>query len=205
MTGPQTLGRPIARRVGFSTTGGVLPDPGSQMWVAPLASNASSSTPGEAQEQGHPVFLWPGTLDTIGAEVVTTAGSAGAVLRFGIRGSAFPGGRSHMPTAAVLLDAGTVSAETTGFKSVAISFRIMVPGIYWLTCTVQGAATTRPTMRFRSASTSLPVQTGSTTPDLGNNNAVPLLINTSVTGALPATAGYTQVASAPSVAVRYVA
>lgn len=73
-------------------------------------------------------------LDRIACEV-TTAGAAGAVVRMGIfqkrAGDERPG--------TVLLDAGTVSATTTGVKEITIDVTLE-PGLHWLCVVSQVAA-----------------------------------------------------------------
>lgn len=57
---------------------------------------------------------------------VTTAGPAGAAMRLGIYaddGTGYPG--------ALILDAGTVLADSTGFKEIAIT-QALARGLYWL-------------------------------------------------------------------------
>lgn len=70
------------------------------------------------------------TFTRIGLEVTTAAASN--VFRLGIRndnGNGYPG--------ALVLDAGTIDASTTGFKEITIS-QILTPGRYWVSATLQG-------------------------------------------------------------------
>jgi hypothetical protein len=79
-------------------------------------------------------FPLPTDLTHIRAEV-TTAGSAGAVIRLGLyeQGSdGFPGN--------LIVDAGTVSSETTGVKEVTISET--VTGLIYMAIVTQGATCT---------------------------------------------------------------
>lgn len=207
MTGPQMLGRPLSHRVPpsfFAIPEGDRPSP---EWMFALGSTINS-TPTEGTEFGTPVRLRPGFLDAIACEVVTTPGSAGAVVRLGIRKPTRTDGRTNFPgVASLVLDAGTVSAESTGAKIITISppLQIAEPGVYFLTATVQGGASTRPTMRHRSTNFSALAQAGTSSPDLGNSATVVVGLNTSVTGALPAdSSAAAQSANGPAVAVRYV-
>jgi len=91
-----------------------------------------------------------GAISEIGAEIVTTAGNAGSTIRFGIRldNNGIPGD--------LLVDLGTVAADTTGVKTLAVSLstananRLARGGRFWVTVTAQGATTTAPTMRANS-------------------------------------------------------
>lgn len=72
------------------------------------------------------------------AVLVTTAGSAGSVVRLGVYnddGKANPG--------TLAFDAGTVATTATGLAEIAITQTLAV-GLYWLTAASQGAAATQP-------------------------------------------------------------
>jgi hypothetical protein len=108
-------------------------------WYGPWGNASTSSRP-----NGYLTCL-PLRVDTgfnvvgIGIEV-TTAGQAGAVLRLGIyidSGSA-PG--------ALLLDAGTVAADSTGIKTLPIS-ATLTAGWWWLAALPQNCPTTLPVTR----------------------------------------------------------
>jgi len=82
----------------------------------------------------------PVTLDSIGCEV-TTAGSAGTVIRLGIYADnkSVPG--------ALVLDAGTVAGDSTGAKVIAIN-QLLTPARYWVASVTQNVgAGTAPTVR----------------------------------------------------------
>lgn len=83
------------------------------------------------------------TIIRLGAAVETTAGSAGALLRFGLRAGSFTTGK---PAATVLADGGTADATTTGWKEVVVSQAVTAGLLYFITVTHQGAASTRPTL-----------------------------------------------------------
>lgn len=70
---------------------------------------------------------------------VTTGGSAGAVIRLGIYADA-----SGQP-GALLVDAGTVAATTTGGKQITIA-KTLSAGLWWLALVCQGAPVTTPTL-----------------------------------------------------------
>ena len=134
-----------------------------------------------------------GPVDRIGAEV-TTVGTAGAVVRLGIRHSNSTGGPG-----ALLLDAGTISGTSATAQEVTISVGDLTPGRYYLTVTPQVAACTMRTVgsggSSRIGSVSLTGATGA--------NGRQAYTQTGVTGALPA--GYTIASSttqAPLVVIR---
>lgn len=84
------------------------------------------------------------TADRISCEV-TGAGS-GSVVRLGIYNS----GANGLPSG-LLLEAGTVSSDSTGVKEIAIS-QALSPGQYWLAGLIE-VLTTNPTMRIVTATT----------------------------------------------------
>lgn len=114
------------------------------------------------------------TFDRIACEV-TTGGSAGSLVRLGIRSPTSEG----LP-GTLLLDAGTVDSTGTGILSITIS-QTLTPGLWWLVACSQVA---EPTMRITSAITvGIPVLSSATTfQDAG----VAYRDAGSVTGALPA-------------------
>ena len=77
-----------------------------------------------------PIILRAGTLDRIGTNQ-STGGNPGELFRLGIYADAngYPG--------ALLVDAGTVSRDTLGFKTVTISLAI-TDGVYWIAQAQQG-------------------------------------------------------------------
>jgi hypothetical protein len=157
--------------------------------TAQLAASVESATP-----------IWianTGTVVRIGIEI-TIAGTAGTVIRLGIRqdnGTGQPG--------TLLLDAGTVvgDATSTGIE-LTISQVIARPGLYWVTATAQSTGATLPTIRATSGALA-PAAVGSLT--LALSAAAPAGYTTAatVTGALPGS--YTVVsrlAAPPVVALR---
>lgn len=116
------------------------------------------------------------TLDALVVQIVTTPGSAGAVTRMGIYASAANG-----RPGALILDAGTAVATSTGILSITIN-QALAAGVYWLAAVTQGAPTTPPT--YTTNGGALPyVDSESTAQGLaGGLNGWQ---QTSVTGALP--------------------
>jgi hypothetical protein len=121
------------------------------------------------------------TLTEIGIEV-TTAGSAGALLRLGIY--AFASATDTAP--ALLVDAGTVDATATGYLPLTISQAVTAGTRLLLTVTTQGAPSTAPTIRAQNAS---PIASlGATTAlTLSQNLPGGSQVASGVTGALPGT------------------
>lgn len=111
---------------------------------------------------------------------VSTAGSAGAVVRLGLRAV------SNGEVGALLNDFGTVAATSTGLKTIQSSnwTTTTTGGWYALTTTVQGGATTRP--HLASLSTPQAMFSGTQGQVAADPIAV-LKTQTGVTGALPDT------------------
>lgn len=76
------------------------------------------------------------TIDRLGLSV-SNAGSAGSVIRLGI----YANSSSDNP-GTLLQDASTVDSTTPGDKLAVVS-QTLSPGIYWLSCALQGGATTK--------------------------------------------------------------
>ena len=116
------------------------------------------------------------TLDRIGV-YVTSPGAAGSVIRLGIRAwdtaTALPG--------ALILDAGTVAATTTGAKEATISQAVTAGTPYVLIAVGQGAPATEPSMVAHGGRALPFADTGPSA------NAAPAIIGYSL-GALPSTA-----------------
>lgn len=95
-------------------------------------------------EYAIPIWLLRGgTAVRIGAEV-TAGGTAGTVIRLGIRadsGAGLPG--------TLILDAGTISGVTVAAAEITIS-QALNAGLYWLTATAQSTGATLPTVRASS-------------------------------------------------------
>lgn len=110
------------------------------------------------------------TFDRISLEVTT--GVATAVHRLGI----YSATRTNGYPDALILDAGTIDASTTGIKEITISLRLS-PGLYWLGAVPQTAV---GTVRGRAAPNPLCGQS------TGGNANVTHYGQASITGALPA-------------------
>ena len=103
----------------------------------------------QAQQHAFPFFVSEeATFTDIGASI-TTSGSSGSVIRFGIyadNGSNYPG--------TLIYDAGTctgVSASPPEFTSITFgTAQTLPPGLYWLSMCGQGSPATQPTIRCRS-------------------------------------------------------
>jgi hypothetical protein len=119
----------------------------------------------------------PGTVTRIACEV-TSAGSAGALVRLGIYaddGTGAPG--------ALLADGGTIDGTSATFQEVTLGTPLALSaGRYWLAAAFQGAPTTGPTMR--AAAGTAVVAAGSTSGAFGSPTAAGWTM-TGVTGALP--------------------
>lgn len=155
---------------------GHKPVTGSALWVGPRTGTGSRVFPTETLYAVPVILAASATLIRIGIEV-TSAGTTGSLIRLGIyadSGENSPG--------SLLLDAGTVSGESTGFPNLTIA-ETLAPGIYWLSAVGQGTPATEPTLRSAEvspANLSLPQGSGvDNVPYAGWKNA-------GVTGALPA-------------------
>jgi hypothetical protein len=81
------------------------------------------------------------TVDRIACEVAGTPGSAGSLHRLGIWSD------SDGAPGTLLLDAGTVATDSTGFKEITISQALSGRTVYWLGAVQQGAPATRASLR----------------------------------------------------------
>lgn len=88
--------------------------------------------------QAAPIFIPQAVTLTSISINCTTLGGTGSVVRLGIYkdNAGRPG--------ALLLDAGTVSTNTTGTKTITIS-QAVSPGLYWLAACAQGTPSPNPT------------------------------------------------------------
>lgn len=120
------------------------------------------------------------TIDRLAAEV-TVVGDAASVLRLGI----YSDNGAGLPSA-LLLDAGTIAGNSAAVQQVTISSTTLQPGVYWLGAVVQGVTTTQPTVRTISTSMNpaIAIPLGNTLPSGGG--AITGVVQTGVTGALPA-------------------
>lgn len=144
------------------------------------------------------IVLYGGTADRMLFNI-DTGGTTGAICRLGIYSdsSGYPG--------ALLLDAGTVAAETTGVKSITISQALTAGTRYWLAIATQGGAGTRPSVSSLSAASTNAARNflGSAAAATGEDEGS--WTQTSVTGAFPAnfTASGTVSSTIPWVSLRW--
>lgn len=181
----------------------VLPVPGfgkasGDAWVlAGQDSAVGTVSTTQAREVAVPFLITtPVSILKFYASIVTTAGSAGALLRLGIR--AHDAVNSCPANTAPLLDAGTQAATATGTPTWTLGSALVLGiGWYWATLTTQGAPATPPTIQtsngilfpigFKIAAASVATLLG------GNTRG---LYQTGVTGALPSTWATSSVSSA---------
>lgn len=149
-------------------------------YYSPLSTGSTTNTSAEATLRGIPVVPAISTVINAVAFEVTTAGSAGALVRVGVYRTATNGIDLEL-----VVDGGTVDATTTGTKTKSISAPVKGGEIIWLVAVPQGAATTAPVLRCVQNTT--PVYLGSTDANLMMQNQLSGIQVTGVTGALPAT------------------
>jgi len=176
-----------ATGLGYKLMGNYKPPSGGM--IRPVA-NQGSATPAQSRLFFFPIEIASCTANLMWFGYVGT-GVAGATVRGGIYdsdSSGFPG--------SLLLDAGTIDASTTGYKSIAINITLS-SGRFWLAGVSQGGAPTVQiqtntqmfSLGFQRSFAGFDVQYWSS---LQGTNPQPLYQD-NVTGALPATAtpGYT--------------
>jgi len=158
--------------------------PASGSVIRPVA-NQGSATPAQSRLVFLPIEIASCTVNLMWFGYVGT-GVAGATVRGGIYdsdSSGFPG--------SLLLDAGTIDASTTGYKSIAINITLS-SGRFWLAGVSQGGA---PTVQIQTNTQMFSLGFQRTFPtieptyfsSLQGTNPQPLYQD-NVTGALPATA-----------------
>jgi hypothetical protein len=138
----------------------------------------SSTTTAPALDEVHFLSVYfpvPTSVAALRCEV-TVAGAAGAVVRLGL----YAQGSNGRP-GALIVDAGTVSSESTGIKEIAVTET--VEGLVWTAVVAQGAVST-----LRStAGAAIPNETALSAGSLALNvRSGPR--QTGVSGALPSTA-----------------
>jgi hypothetical protein len=117
------------------------PFPSGRYHFAPLPFSGTNNTAtgnGTGEMRTTPLYVPRRMTITSLTVEVTTLGGAGAVYRLGIYGTT-----AGMPDA-LILDAGTVVATSTGFKTLTIS-QALDPGLYWLACACQVAGSSNRT------------------------------------------------------------
>ena len=120
--------RPMLHLDGYA--GYVLPG-----WENQLSFGTSQLSPDELYSV--PIYVALPTSYTKMMCRVTTAGAAGKVIRMGIYTAKKKAGVGIEPDA-LLLDAGTVAADSTSYKELAVALAL-VPGFYFLVCISDGS------------------------------------------------------------------
>jgi hypothetical protein len=135
------------------------------------------------------------TIDRIACEV-TTPGTAGTVIRLGIRDSTAYG----LP-GALISDAGTVAGSANGNFEITVSVRLRKPGKYWLTAVAQSTGVTLPTIRV--VSNNIEAASPSLAGAMSATACTGYSSNTGITGALPNTYTVTtRLGLGPLIAIR---
>lgn len=166
-------------------------------WFAPPGTPSTSASHVNNVLYAAPIsVIEPVTIDKVGVGV-TVAGEAGSTLRVGIYDTL-----EGLPNA-LLGSVAPIAADAVATPEPALALTL-TPGVYWLAAVVQGAPTTRPTLRSVSG-------TGAVT---GAESAATALAGSligyqksSVSGALPASWGSSLLAAGvvPRVAVHVAA
>lgn len=144
------------------------------------AATRSTLSMAASTEYACPVFIsGSGTLIRIGLEV-TIAGTAGTVIRLGIRGDNGTGQPGDL-----LLDAGAVAGDAVASVELTISTAV-TPGLYWFTATAQSTGGTLPTVRAMTGDLP-PVGVGALATALSSTPLAGYLTGATITGALPTT------------------
>lgn len=161
-------------------------------WYAGWSGTAA--TVGSIEDRGHYVPIPVPrslTIDRIGIEVTSSA-TGSPTVRLGVYADAngVPG--------ALILDAGTVDASTTGFKEITIS-QALTAGLVWLACAQQGGTSTG-VLRGMTGSTHVGIPAGF------SQYAVAAFYASGVTDALAASAPTMEsaVGTAPRIMLRVV-
>jgi hypothetical protein len=154
-------------------------------WYATAPSAIATGIPPESFERAVPIRVARDcTIDQL-AVGVTVVGSAGAVIRLGVRAD------NNGAPGTLLVDAGTVDGTATGTPTATLGTPLALTAgtRVWLTAVVQGAATTRPTVRQNTATTPLG-GIGADTATLALDTALTgYQGGAGVTGAFPSTQG----------------
>jgi hypothetical protein len=125
---------PSTETAHYRTGGGYVANPIGGSWSSNTAANGTLL---------FIPFVAPATttIDRIGIEVTSAGTAAASVHRLGIWADS-----SNVP-GTLLVDAGTVATDSTGFKEATISQSVTVGTQYWLGVVQQGAPATRATIR----------------------------------------------------------
>lgn len=159
------------------------------------AGQLGTTSPAEAGEQAVPFIAGRSTTLTTVAVSVTTAGSAGALVRLGLRAA------NGSQPGTLLADGGTVDASTTGTKQVTISQALIEGVLYFATVSIQGAAATRPTLQAASGAHDSRIGNKSVATALSSTYVALNASGTTTTGALPTTQAWSPGSTAVRLAV----
>jgi hypothetical protein len=107
-------------------------------WYCPITGTLSTLQPAEGIEQAVQFVAGANANVVALAAAVTTVGSTGATIRLALRAD-----NNGMP-GPLVVDAGAVDATQLGAAPLTVAAQLVTGSRYWLTATVQGAATTRP-------------------------------------------------------------
>jgi hypothetical protein len=140
------------------------------------SSFSSGTTPTKDTVFAMPVYIRNSfTLTRITVNV--TSGTASSEVRMGIYSS-----NSNFQPSSLVVDAGTVSSTTSGFKTVTISTSLQ-PGVYWFAVVAQGAGSAPTVTNYNSITVApyMPISL-TTTPTTSFATSYRM---TGITGALP--------------------
>lgn len=151
-------------------------------FIRPITTNVTTAQLAQGVLTAMPIVIGEqGTILTLNQNVVTTPGQAGALIRMGIYND-----DGHGQPNSLLIDAGTVAADTTGTKQITINLPIQ-PGKYHLAYVAQNCATTAPNVEISTGTVIPPIPLNSAANAwLTNQNC---FSQTGITGALPASWG----------------
>lgn len=131
----------VAPAAGTSAT--ATPTPPAPRFIRPPFTQSSSFAFTNGSVRACPIDVDRAiTVDQIVCDV-TSAGSAGSVVRMGI----YADDGSNQP-GALVIDGGTVDGTTMAVKLLTIAATALAPGRYWLVAVNQGAPTTTASLRF---------------------------------------------------------
>lgn len=172
--------------VSYLDSGGKYVAPAGTRSTLPMAANV---------EYAVPIWLGNGaTVVRVGCEV-TVAGTAGTVIRLGVRSAS-----NHVPGA--VLGEATVAGDAIASVEATVSIVVPSAGLYWLTATAQSTGAQLPTIRATTGNLP-PCWSGSLANALSASAVAGYQTAATTTGALPGT--YTisnRVAAAPLVVIR---
>jgi len=134
-------------------------------------------------EYAVPIYIsGTGSISTMGIEV-TAAGTAGTLIRLGLRGD---NGTGQPGT--LILDAGTLAGDAITASGIEITglSQSLTPGLYWFTATAQSTGGTLPTLRAQTGDM-VPVAAPTLASSIGSASSTGYVTGATVTGALPST------------------